>query len=185
MAYSNFYNALLKIRIWYLYSFTFLCAGFSVAGWWYFLYQPTLREQVQLQQQLDQMHVQLNELRKSEKSLRTVAQSIDALKHDDQKNNGKKSHTIYKQECLSSIIDFAIEAGIVVDMCRLSGQREESWCNVNTIMADFKGTFDQMIAFFDSLKNMKQKLVDVVHCELIHTKENLFSLHAIIDFYCV
>jgi hypothetical protein len=180
MAYSNFYNALLHTRVRHLYSFTFLfvCAGISL--WWYFLYQPAVHVQMQLQQSVDQLHMQINELRKIEKTFNGISQSIDT--QTMKKNSITKMRKLDAQQSLSLIADSAINSGISLESCKLCGEHENSWCCITDISGNFKGSFDQIISFFDALKKSKQ-IVDVTQCTLTAHDANTFSLHGLFHVY--
>lgn len=180
----GFYNRLLNIRVSYLYCATIASIALCTAGWWYFLYKPVVANSNAMQQQLNQMYAQIDELRKSERTLLGISKSIDALKQNVQKNSEPKNRKQYAQQNLSSIAEFATNAGVTIASCRVCAQRDESWCCVNDIAGDFKGSFEQMIAFFDSLKNTKQ-LIDVSKCELVRVDAITFSLHATFSFYCI
>lgn len=179
----GFYNRLLRIPILYLYCatllFVILCTGF----WWIFLYQPAALVIQSSQQEIDQKHLQIAQLRKTERSLLGISKSIDAVKQNVHKQPEIQSHKSNAQQSLALIAEYATNSGIQVEACRSCGYRKETWCDVTDVSGDFKGSFDQMITFFDVLKSSKQ-IIDVSKCDLIHIDGDMFSLRAIFSLYC-
>ena len=182
MAYSSFYNFLLRLPIRRLYFFTILSICLSGGIWWQFLYQPAVSAHMQLQQSVDQLHAEINELRKIERTFNGLSQSIDA--QNIQKKSVVKMRKLDAQESLSLIADSAINAGIAMESCKLCGEHENSWCCITDINGNFKGSLDQIILFFDALKKSKQ-IIDVAQCTLVACDANNFSLHALFNVYCL
>ncbi len=178
------YNELLKIRISVLYLLAF-SALFAMSGtWWYFWYQPSKRVTNQLQEEVHALYSQMDELKKIEKNFAGISQAIDACKVDVQKKSVMKYRNQQRQQSLSLVVDCATDSGINVGACRLLDQRDESWCSINTLSGEFKGSLDQVIAFFDALKKTKQ-IIEISGYELMHTAGESFTLHANFAVYSV
>jgi hypothetical protein len=180
----GFYHSLLKIRVLYLYCATLVCIILCIGLWWYFLFQPASIAADATQQQLQLMNVQVAELRKSERTLAGLAQSIDALKQNGETNSETKIRKRNEQQSLSLIADCALNCGMSVGSCKLCGERDEAGLCVTSIRADFKGSLDQMIAFFDAMKNSKQ-IIDISQGEMVRVDSGTFSLHATFNLYHV
>jgi hypothetical protein len=174
------YNRLLKMPILYLYCITIIVIAASTGLWWYFLYSPAYDATNKLQFTINDMRSQFDELRKTEKILSGISQSIDA---QNMNKSAMKIRNFDAQQSLSLIADSAINAGISMQSCKLSAQREESWCCIHDINGDFKGSLDQIISFFDTLKKSKQ-IIDATQCNLVASGVNTFYLHAIFKVYC-
>jgi Tfp pilus assembly protein PilO len=181
MIHYRFYNLLLPIRVAYLYLFTVLFAAFSLLLWWFFLYQPSIVKHLELQQSIEQMHIQIAELRKTEKAFNGISQSIDA--QTLQKTSASKVTKTDVQNCLALIADSAMSSGISMESCKMLAQQEVSWCRVTDISGNFKGSFDQIICFLDILKQSKQ-IIDIVQCKIVVQDAGLYSLHALFKIYC-
>lgn len=181
MLHSSFYNSLLGIRMSYLYFLTFLFICSGTGTWWYFLYDPAINTNSHLQNSIDQLQAQLNEFRKIEKTFTGISRSIDA--QNTQKNSITRMRKSDAQQSLSLIADSAVNAGIIMESCKLcAAQQENSWGNI--VSGDFKGSFDQIISFFEALKKSKQ-VVDVTQCTLVAHEVNTFCLRALFTVYCL
>lgn len=180
----GFYQSLLRIRIFYLYCASVLFVAVCSGLWWYLLFQPATNITVAMQQQINHMYAQVDELRKSERTLAGIAQSIDALKQNVETHSEKKMRKHYMHQSLSLITECAQNSGITIGSCKLCGEREDSGFCVISISGDFKGSLDQMIAFFDAMKNSKQ-IIDVFQGEMVRIDSGIFSLHTTLNLYYV
>ncbi len=178
----GFYNSLLKMRITYLYCITLILIALSSGSWWYFVYQPSIDAIDSMQQQISQIHAQINQLRKTEKTLLGLSQSIDA--QNIQKHSESKMRKVHAQESLSLLADCATNSGVGIESFKVCSTHDESWCCIIDMSGDFKGSLDQIISFFDALRNTKQ-IIDVCQCEIARVDTNIFSLHALFNVYCV
>jgi hypothetical protein len=178
----RFYNRLLRMPILYLYCITLIIIIAAGGLWWHFLYAPLYSSINTLQFTINNMHCQLHELRKTEKALNGISQSIDT--QNTYKKSVTKMRNLDAQQSLSLIADSALNAGITMESCKLCSQHEEDLFFINDISGNFKGSFDQIISFFDTLKKSKQ-IIDVTQCTLIANGTNTFCFHALFKVYCI
>lgn len=172
------YEQLLKCRIVYLYLFTTLFSIMSIGVWWYFFYAPVLHRNDFLQNKIDDLHVKRARFALAERTINGICQSIDVKAKID----AKKSKTFYAQQTLSTIAHCAHTAGLSVGSCRLGKQHEKNGEILYELHADFKGSLDQLLIFFDTVKSSKQ-WIDLAGCTLNRLDANLFCMRGAFNFH--
>lgn len=178
------YLQLVRMRTTHLYSGTLVTAFVLVTGWWYLLYQPSVHKSDQLQRSIDQMYQRVDVLHKSERELAHLAKTITDLKTSVQNYSQKQPRKHLMQQHLAYITDCATVAGVTIGACRLCTERDTSWCTMNEITGEFKGTLEQIISFFDTLKTSK-KMIDCAKLELVRIDATTYSAHTVFSIFYI
>jgi methylthioribose-1-phosphate isomerase len=150
------------------------------SGWWYLLYQPAIASVDQTRIALNTMNQQLHTLKKTEREIATLTNSITTLQTNLKEYAHKQSRTEVIQHALALIADTAQRNNMFVNGCRLCNQHDKAWCSLHQITFDCKGTFEQFITFFDALKKSKL-MIECDKCNLVRNDNEAFTLHAVFD----
>ena len=130
------------------------------------------------------MYHQLVALKKSEHEYAALDQTLTSLKNNLNGTDHKKSHQHMATGTLAFITDAANKNGMMVNTCRMCNQKDKSWCRVNEVAGDFRGTIDQTISFFEQLKTSK-RLIDCTKCEIARLDKDLCSVQAVFKIFYV
>lgn len=167
------YARLLKCRIGYLYLYTAIFSITGISSWWYFLYEPVLEQNEILQKTIDNLHLKRVQLALAERTFNRICHSID-IKAKIEEN---KSKATYAQQTLSTITHCAHAAGLNIGYCRLGKQYNKDGQIIYELHADVKGSLDQLLSFFDTVKNSKQ-WIEVAGCAINRVDANNFCMRS-------
>ena len=177
---KNIYFSLVHWQLWHLYAASFSCLVIMVGGWWYCMHNPLSTRIENLQKNISTLQGQQTRYVSVKQELAGLTKSLSELKLSLQNYKYKQPYTDVLQQTLALIVDTALNAGIMINSCKLCAGQNNSWCNVNDILFDGKGTFDQIIVFFESLKKSK-KLVDCTKCEIARCDANIFGMQVVFN----
>lgn len=180
---KGIYLLLMRTPMRYLYLFTFIFLSILMSSWWFFLYTPTMRSIENLYQTLDQMHQKTFMAKRTERELAALTKSIAELKISVQNYSSKQSQKSMTQQTLALIADTALQNGMLVNVCKLSGQTNSSSPSGQITFA-CRGTLDQLIIFFETLKNSK-RMIDCYSCELARAENDIFAAQIVFDILYV
>ena len=184
MSSQSLYRSLLGVSVYYLYFLTLIFLIMVMGGWWYVLYAPQCRSHERLNNSVEQMHQQVITLKRSEREMANLDKNVVQLKSSVQNYSHKQSRKQFMQNALTLVADSAHQIGMTVNACRLCTERDASWCTMNEIAAEYKGTLDQIISFFDQLKKTK-RIMQCSKCEMTRIDKELFSVQAVFTFFYV
>ncbi len=181
---KKFYFHILQMRVHLLYGCTLFIIAALLGIWWYFFYMPGIKQVQHLEQATAQMYHHLVALKKSEHEYSALDQTLASLKNNLNGLDSKKSNQQMITNTLAFITDTANKNGMLVNSCRMCNQKDKSWCRVNEVAGDFRGTIDQTISFFEQLKTSK-RLIDCTKCEIVHLDKDTCSMQAVFNIFYV
>jgi len=125
------------------------------------------------------MHQKTSLAKKTERELSALTQSISDLKLSMQNYASKQPQKNSAQQTLALVADTALLNGMMVNVCKLSDQIHAS-SNSGQITCACSGTLDQLIVFFETLKNSKH-MIDCCSFELARIEHDTFAANIVFD----
>ncbi len=165
---KSLYFSLLQIPLIYLYSATLVITTLVVAAWWLLVYQPTSASLLRMQNELNQTHATIIDLKKSQRELEQVTARHGHLEARLKEYASKKSNA-NESLMLAEITDAALGQGLLVQGCRI---------NADTITIDLRGSLDALIIFFESFERNKQ-MVACVRTDITKSSADVYGLQAL------
>jgi hypothetical protein len=182
---SSFVNArglyllLVRTPIYYLYCATLFFLACVLSSWWFFVYMPSMRSVDNLYRALDEMHQKTLMVKKTEHELAALTQSISELKISMADYAAKQPRKDILQHMLALVVQTALQNGMRVNLCKLSEQINAT-SGFNQILFAGKGTLDQLIVFFEALKNSK-KIFDCSSCEMVRAEYDTYTMKVVLN----
>ena len=168
---------LLRIPLFYLYTITIFLSTIIIFCWCFFYYLPKNSSLDRLQQSITNASQQVFLLKKFERELSSLQQSIAQSELRLKGYAKKKLRKDTLHENLSFVATAAVAQGLAVKSCRVGSSSELQWCSIYTISFDGHGTLNQMIDFLEAIKNSKA-LINGSSYELTRIDNDNFALLA-------
>lgn len=174
---KRIYFNLLHTPVHLLYGCTFLFLAAVIASWWHFAYQPLCAANHTLEQHLHLSFARLQSQKKSEKMAREVSKQFSDIKAN--MALGSK-----KDAALCSLVSLAQKNGLMVMNARLGRQANKPWCTMQELHAECRGTYDQLISFFDQLANQKS-VITCKSCDIARVDKDTLTARVLFHTYVV
>lgn len=154
---------LLQTPVHLLYGCTFFILASIIGGWWYYWYAPIMAANNALEQDLHLSFTRMQSQKKSEKLAHDLQRQFSDLK--------SSVSTSKRDTALCSLVSLAQKNGLSVMNARLGRKQNKSWCNMQEVQAECKGTYDQLLTFFEQLAQQKPIAVCKV-CDITRDKDS-------------
>lgn len=175
---KRIYFNLLKAQVHLLYGCTFFLIGLVVFLWWLQLYRPLITANESLEKE---MYVCFSRL-KSQKTSQKMAQ--DTLKKFSELKASMIGSPYKKDAALCSLVSLAQRNNLNVISARLGRSKNKSWCSLQEMHVECRGTYDQLISFFDNLINHKP-IMNCKKCDITRNDKDIFTVRATFNAYAI
>lgn len=175
---KRIYFNLLKTPVHLLYGCTFFFLCTLVVCWWWYWYRPLVAMNESLEYASSRLFAQTQLQKESAKHTATIQKKCAALKSDLKKNSGKQD------DALCALLALAQKNGMSVQSAKLCRQKNKSWCTMQELQLESKGTLAQLIAFFDAASTAKP-LMSCKNFQITRTDKDVLNARMIFHTYVI
>ncbi|CAN5180183.1 hypothetical protein BH09DEP1_BH09DEP1_7970 [soil metagenome] len=173
---KRIYFNLLQTQVHLLYGCTFFLLGLAAFIWWVQLSTPLVAANSALETDMHISYHRLQSQKKSEKLAKELQKKFSDLKSG--------TPDLKKDTALCSLVSLAQKNGLAVASARLCRQKNKSWCMLQEVQTECRGSYDQLVSFFEQLANHKP-LISCKNCEITRVDKDIFSARAVFATYLI
>lgn len=174
---KRIYFNLLQTQVRLLYGCTFLFLAALIWCWWHFTYKPLVAVNRLLEKDLQVTFARVLSQKKSEKCAKELQKNFSDLK-------SSMPSTVKKDVALCSLVSLAQKNGLAVVNARLGRHATKSWCAIQEVQTEYRGTYDQLISFFDQLANQKP-VIACKSCDIARVDKDILTARAVFHTYII
>lgn len=175
---KRIYFNLLKTQVHLLYGCTFFLIGLAVFLWWSQLYRPLITANEALEKEMHVCFVRFKSQKASQNMVKDIQKKFSDLKASMIGSAYKKDAT------LCSLVSLAQKNNLNVISARLGRSKNKSWCSMQEIHAECRGTYDQLISFFDNVITHKP-IMNCKKYDIARNDKDIFTLRATFNTYLI
>lgn len=175
---KRIYFNLLQTQVHLLYGCTFFFLLALGVFWWFFLYNPIRAANFALENDLAITYKRLQSQKIAVKNAENLNKRFSDLKTSMSGSANKKD------SALCSLVSIAQKNNLLVSSARLCRQKNKQWCALQEIQAECRGTYDQLVSFFEQLAQHKP-IINCKTCEITRNEKTLLTARATFYVYLI
>jgi Tfp pilus assembly protein PilO len=175
---QELYFVLLRMRVHSLYVCTLLFLIPLCGLWWWCMYVPMQHATHENQRAVITLENSAVSVKNIEHDIVVLKNSIAQLKNSYQSCIAKAADEKTVAQSLHFLMHSAQQIGLTITHCKSCGKRDKSWCSAYDINVELLGSFDQIVSFFNTLKE-KYSFITCKNFEIAHKDKESFSLRAL------
>lgn len=173
---KRIYFNLLQANVHLLYGCTLVFLLIMCGFWWLQLYKPLVASNQALENDLTITFKKLKSQKISEKLSKELQK-----KFSDYKSG---IPDLKKDAILCSLVSLAQKNNLQVMSVRLCRQKNKEWCTWQEIQTECRGSYDQLISFFEQLANHKP-IISCKSCDITRNDKDAFTMRALFATYLI
>lgn len=173
---KRIYFNLLQVQVHLLYGCTFFLILLLAALWWIQFYKPLCAANHALENDLKISYERLKSQKKSEKLVQELQKKFSDFKSG--------IPDLKKDAALCSLVSLAQKNGLMVINARLCRHKNKSWCSMQEVQTEYRGSYDQLITFFEQLSTHKP-LISCKNCDITRNDKDTFTARALFATYLI
>lgn len=175
---KRIYFNLLQTQVHLLYGCTFFLLALLGVLWWLQFYKPLCAANRALETDLTISYQRLRSQKKSEISARELNAKFSDLK------TSMSGSGIKQDAALCSLVSLAQKNGLAVVNARLCRQKNKAWCHMQEVQTECRGSYDQLITFFEQLSTHKP-LISCKNCDITRVDKDTLTARALFHTYLI